>query len=134
MPDFASIKDELTFLEGSERLIALKEIGERLEPMPAALKTDATLVRGCASRVWSYPQLKPDGHLHFYADADAAFPKGVIAVILSLVQDKTPADILKIDIEAELQPLRLERFLTAQRTNGIPGMISLIRETAKRYA
>jgi cysteine desulfuration protein SufE len=134
MQTFSDLYDELTFLDGTDRLIALKEIGERMEVMPEALKTDATLVRGCASRAWAYPQLLPDGRLHFYADAEAAFPKGVIGIILALVQDKTPREILQIDIEHELRPLHLERFLTKQRTNGIPGMIALIRATAERYA
>ncbi|WP_066796219.1 SufE family protein [Sphingomonas soli] len=134
MRTFAEISEELTFLDGIEQKIALKEIGEALEPMPEALKTDATLVRGCASKVWTYPTVLPDGRLHFYADAEAAFPKGVVATILSLVQDKSPNEILAIDIDRELAPLGLERFLTKQRTNGIPGMIALIRATAERYA
>jgi cysteine desulfuration protein SufE len=133
MSNFAAIADELTFLEGFDRLVALRELGERLEPMPTALKSEATQVRGCASKVWAYPELRGD-KLHFYADAEAAFPKGVIAVILSLVQDKRPEDILSLDIDAQLRPLHLERFLTAQRTNGIPNMIALIRATAERYA
>jgi len=134
MRTFADIAEELTFLEGDDQKIALREIGEELEPMPAGLKTDATLVRGCASKVWAYPTRQPDGTLHFFADAEAAFPKGVVAVILALVQDKAPGEILQIRVEDELAPLGLERFLSKQRTNGIPGMIALIRETATRYA
>jgi cysteine desulfuration protein SufE len=134
MRSFTDISDELTFLEGDDQKIALREIGEQLEPMPEALKTSATLIPGCASKVWAYPKPQSDGTLHFFADAEAAFPKGVVAVVLSLVQDKLPRDILAIDIERKLAPLGLERFLSKQRTNGIPGMIALIRETAQRYA
>jgi len=134
MQHFSDIYDELTFLEGDDQKRALREIGEQLEPMPPALKTDNTLVRGCASKVWTYPAPLDDGRLHFYADAEAAFPKGVIAIILSLVQDKSPREILAINIENELAPLNLDRFLSKQRTNGIPGMIALIYETARRYA
>ncbi|WP_267347622.1 SufE family protein [Sphingomonas sp. GM_Shp_2] len=134
MRSFNDIHEELAFLEGDDRHIALREIGESLEPMPAALKTDATLVRGCASKVWAYPTLQSDGTLHFLADAEAMLPKGVIGVILSLVQDQHPSVILATDIEGKLAPLGLERYLTKQRTNGIPGMIALIRDTATRYA
>lgn len=134
MRSFSDIADELTFLEGDDQKIALREIGESLEPMPPALKTDATLVRGCASKVWAYPTVLPDGRLHFYADAEAAFPKGVVATVLALVQDRSPVEILRCDIDKELEPLGLQRFLSKQRTNGIPGMIALIRDTAVRYA
>jgi cysteine desulfuration protein SufE len=134
MRSFADMSEELTFLEGDEQKIALKEMGEQLEPMPPALKTDNTLVRGCASQVWAYAVPGEEGRVHFYADAAAAFPKGVVAVILALVQDKLPNEIIAIDIEQELAPLKLDRFLSKQRTNGIPGMIALIRETAARYA
>lgn len=134
MRTFADITDELTFLEGDDRLIALREIGEQLEPMPAALKTETTLVPGCASKAWVYPTLNDDGSLHFFADAEAAFPKGVVAIILSLVQNRLPNQILATDIELELEPLNLDRYLSKQRTNGIPGMIARIRTAAERYA
>ncbi len=112
----------------------LIELGRDLEPMPDALKTDATLVKGCASKVWTYPIRREDGPLHFLADGESAFTKGVIALVLMIVQDKTPQEILQIDIEGELEPFRLDRFLTKNRVMGIPSMIALIRETASRYA
>lgn len=134
MHTLADIRDEYAFLEGDERYRFLIELGRELEPMPDALKTDATLVRGCSASVWVYPARRPDGRLHFLADSNAAITKGIIALVLSTVQDRTPAEIGATGIEDALAPFELSRQLSSNRTQGIPNMIALIRETAARYA
>ncbi|HEY0271171.1 MAG TPA: SufE family protein, partial [Sphingomonas sp.] len=105
-----------------------------LEPMPDALKTDATLVRGCSASVWVYPTQADAGRLHFLADSNAAITKGIIALVLLTVQDKRADDILATGIEAALAPFDLKNQLSSNRTQGIPNMIALIRDTAARYA
>ncbi|WP_306999624.1 SufE family protein [Sphingomonas sp. SORGH_AS_0879] len=133
MSDLAEIRDEYEFLDADDRYRLLIDLGRALEPMPEALKTDATLVRGCSASVWVYPT-KGDGEaLHFLADSNAAITKGIIALVLKTVQDKTPAEILATDIEGELAPFDLRNQLSSNRTQGIPNMIALIRETAGRY-
>ena len=102
--------------------------------MPDALKTDATLVRGCSASVWVYPTVREDGALHFLADSNAAITKGIIALVLLTVQDRDPAAIVATDIDAALAPFDLKTQLSSNRTQGIPNMIALIRETAARYA
>lgn len=81
------IYEEYEFLEGDERYRLLIELGRDLEPMPDALKTDATLVRGCSASVWVYPTDR-DGKLHFMADSNAAITKGIVALVISAVQNK----------------------------------------------
>ena len=100
--------------------------------MPEALKTDATLVRGCSASVWVYPTQTEDNSLHFLADSNAAITKGIIALVLLTVQDRKPAAIIETDIEAALAPFDLKNQLSSNRTQGIPNMIALIRETASR--
>ena len=134
MPTLADIHDEYDFLEGDDRYRLLIDLGRQLEPMPPALKTDATLVRGCSASVWVYPQAREDGTLHFLADSNAAITKGIIALVLLAVQDRPAGDILATDIAAELAPFDLQRQLSSNRTQGIPNMIALIRDTAARYA
>lgn len=134
MPTFAELQDEYEFLEADDRYRLLIDVGRGLEAMPEPLKTDATLVRGCSAAVWVYPTRRDDGRLHFLADSNAAITKGIIALILLTVQDRTPAEILATDIEAALAPFDLRNQLSSNRTQGIPNMIALIRETAKRYA
>ena len=125
--------EEYGFLDADDRYRMLIDLGRDLEPMPEALKTDATLVRGCSASVWVYPTRTDDGRLHFLADSNAAITKGVIALVLLTVQDRSPAEIGATDIEAALAPFELTRQLSSNRTQGIPNMIALIRETAKRY-
>jgi len=126
--------DEYSFLDADDRYRLLIELGRELEPMPEALKTDATLVRGCSASVWVYPTRAEDGRLHFLADSNAAITKGIIALVLLAVQDRMPAEISDTDIEAALAPFELTRQLSSNRTQGIPNMIALIRKTAARYA
>ena len=73
-----------------------------------------------------------DGRLHFLADSNAAITKGIIALVLTAVQDKSPEEILATDIEGELAPFDLRNQLSSNRTQGIPNMIALIRATAER--
>ena len=134
MTSLADLQDEYTFLEADDRYRLLIDLGRGLEEMPDALKTDATLVRGCSAAVWVYPTRREDGRLHFLADSNAAITKGIIALVLLTVQDKAPAEILDTDIEAALAPFDLKNQLSSNRTQGIPNMIALIRETATRYA
>jgi cysteine desulfuration protein SufE len=121
-------------LDADDRYRLLIDLGRALEPMPEALKNDATLVRGCSASVWVYPVPRPDGRLHFLADSNAAITKGIVALVLLAVQNRTPDDILGLDIEGALAPFDLRNQLSSNRTQGIPNMIALVRETAARLA
>ncbi len=128
------IREEYEFLEGDERYRLLIELGRELEEMPDALKTDATKVRGCSASVWVYPTRRDDGRLHFLADSNAAITKGIVALVLSAVQDRAPAEVAQTDIAAALEPFDLRNQLSSNRTQGVPNMIALVRETAARLA
>ena len=121
-------------LDADDRYRLLIDLGRALEPMPDALKTDATLVRGCSAAVWVYPVPRPDGRLHFLADSNAAITKGIVALVLLAVQDLSPKEILALDIEGALARFDLRNQLSSNRTQGIPNMIALVRETAERLA
>ncbi|MCP3731438.1 SufE family protein [Sphingomonas sp. MG17] len=133
-PTLSDLRDEYEFLDADDRYRLLIDLGKALEPMPDALKTDATLVRGCSAAVWVYPTQTDDGRLHFLADSNAAITKGIIALVLLTVQDRPATDILATDIEGALAPFDLRNQLSSNRTQGIPNMIALIRDTAQRYA
>ncbi len=129
---FQQAQDDYELLEGDERYRLLIDLGRELEAMPEALKTDATLVRGCSAKVWVYPTRRDDGALHFLADSNAAITKGIIALVLLTVQDKMPDEVAALDIDAALAPFDLRRQLSSNRTQGLPNMIALIKETAAR--
>jgi cysteine desulfuration protein SufE len=132
MPSLDDVREEYGFLDADDRYRLLIDLGRGLEPMPAALKTDATLVRGCSASVWVYPTRLPDGRLHFLADSNAAITKGIIALVLLTVQDRPADEVAAADVPAALAPFDLSRQLSSNRTQGIPNMIELIKETAGR--
>jgi cysteine desulfuration protein SufE len=133
LPPLLDILEEYQMLEGEDRYRLLIDLGRELEPMPDALKTDATKVRGCSASVWVYPTVD-SGRLHFLADSNAAITKGIVALILSAVQDKSATEVADLDVHAALAPFELSKHLSANRTQGIPNMIALIKDTAERYA
>ena len=133
LPPIEDVLDEYELLEGEDRYRLLIDLGRQLEPMPDALKTDATKVRGCSASVWVYPTTV-DGRLHFLADSNAAITKGIVALILSAVQDKPADEVARMDVTEKLEPFELRKHLSANRTQGVPNMIALIRETAQRLA
>jgi cysteine desulfuration protein SufE len=133
-PALADVLADYELLDADDRYRLLIDLGRALEPMPDALKTDATLVRGCSASVWVYPVPSEAGSLHFLADSNAAITKGIVALVLLAVQDRTPQEILATDVEAVLAPFDLRNQLSSNRTQGIPNMIALVRETAARLA
>lgn len=132
MPPLPDILTDYDLLDADDRYRLLIDLGRDLEPMPGALKTDTTLVRGCSASVWVYPT-RQDNRLHFLADSNAAITKGIIALVLATVQDHTPEQVSATDIAAELAPFDLKAQLSSNRTQGIPNMIALIHATAQRY-
>jgi cysteine desulfuration protein SufE len=134
MRSLDDIREEYEFLDSDERYRLLIELGRELEPMPDALKTDATLVRGCSASVWVYPVPQADGTLHFLADSNAAITKGIVALVLAAVQDKAAPDVAALDVASELEPFDLRNQLSSNRTQGVPNMIALVREHAARLA
>ena len=134
MRTLSDIHDEYDFLDGDDRYRLLIDLGRALEPMPGALKTDATLVRGCSASVWVYPLPTDDGRLHFLADSNAAITKGIVALVLSAVQDQPAEAVAGMDIAAALAPFNLTAQLSSNRTQGVPNMIALVQDTAKRLA
>jgi cysteine desulfuration protein SufE len=133
MRDLADIAEEYEFLDADDRYRLLIELGRELDPMPEALKTDATLVRGCSAAVWVYPT----GHaeqLHFLADSNAAITKGIVALVIAAVQDRPASEVAGMDVAAVLAPFDLKTQLSSNRTQGVPNMIALVQQHAARIA
>lgn len=127
------ILEEYEFLDSDERYRLLIELGRELDPMPDVLKTDATLVRGCSASVWTYPT-GDAARLHFLADSNAAITKGIVALVISAVQDRQAHEVAAMDIAAALAPFDLRNQLSSNRTQGVPNMIALIKQHAARIA
>jgi cysteine desulfuration protein SufE len=134
MSHLDDILEEYEFLDADERYRLLIDLGRKLEPMPDALKTDATLVRGCSASVWVYPVAQENDRLHFLADSNAAITKGIVALVLAAVQDQPASLVAQTDIAARLAPFDLKNQLSSNRTQGVPNLIALVREHAARIA
>ncbi len=132
LPSFQHIEEEWeAALDWDERYAFLIGLGRQLPPMEPALKTPATRVPGCSANVWVYPVPK-DGQLGFQADSDAAITKGIVALVVAMADGKTPAEVLKTDFEGAIERLGLRQHLSSNRTQGLPNMISRVREAARR--
>src|SRR5881227_3069675 len=133
LPPLSDVLEEYRLVDAEDRYRLLIDLGRQLEPMPDALKTDATKVRGCSASVWVYPTAS-EGRLHFLADSNAAITKGIVALVLSAVQDKRAAEVAQMGVAEALAPFELRKHLSANRTQGVPNMIALVKQTAQRYA
>src|SRR6478736_10516136 len=133
LPPLHEILEEYQLVDAEDRYRLLIDLGRQLEPMPDALKTEATKVRGCSASVWVYPTAE-ESRLHFLADSNAAITKGVVALVLSAVQDKPAAEVAAMDVAKALEPFDLRNQLSSNRTQGVPNMIALVREHAARLA
>ncbi len=134
VPDFQEIEAEWDAApDWDERYAYLIGLGRQLPPMDAALKTPSTRVPGCSANVWVYP-VADSGTLVFHADSDAAITKGIVALVVSMAQRKTPEAVLATDFEATIDRLGLRQHLSSNRTQGLPNMIARVREAASRLA
>ncbi|MCD8497789.1 MAG: SufE family protein [Alphaproteobacteria bacterium] len=114
------------FSDWEERYRYLIDLGRSLPDMDASLRTEETLVRGCTSQVWMVMDIK-DGKLCIQADSDAHIVRGLIALLLSAYQGKTPEEAKAIDIEARFKAIGLEQNLSPNRRNGFFAMVERIK-------
>ena len=102
----------------AERLEFVMDLGRQIPPIPA--NHPGTEIRGCASRVEIYR----DENNNYYGGADSAIVRGVLSLILSMVQGKSPAQIREMDVGREFAALHLQ--LGAGRMNGVEGIIDFL--------
>lgn len=124
------ILDTLGFFDDwEERYKYIIDLGKQLPAIDDSKKTEAFLLRGCQSQVWIDSALS-DGKLFFEVDSDAHIVRGLLAVVLSAYNNKTPAEILEFDIDAFFTEVDLIKHLSATRGNGLTAMVKKIQDTA----
>jgi cysteine desulfurase/selenocysteine lyase len=129
------LADNFDFLgDRDQRNQYLLDLGEKIPPMPTALKTEATRVHGCMSIVHLYGRVVagPEARIEFVADSDAHIVRGLIALLEKLFSGQPAREVLAFDIEAFMRRIHLEQFISTQRRNGLAGMIKRVRELAAR--
>lgn len=112
-----------------ERYQYIIELGQGLPPLPSEFQTDAYKVRGCQSQVWIASDMK-DGRLHFQAGSDAIITAGLIAVLLSIYNDRAPQEILATPPDF-IKAIGLSQHLSPSRSNGLLSMVRRIFDTAQ---
>jgi len=129
-PALDEIRESFAFFDDWEdRYKFIIDLGRGIPPMAEALKIDANIVRGCQSQVWIDHRLE-DGRLYFTLDSDAMIVRGLIAIVLSAFDGRTPDAILAYDIDGLFRDLDLLRHLSPTRGNGLVALVRRIREIA----
>ncbi|EMH0134579.1 TPA: cysteine desulfurase sulfur acceptor subunit CsdE [Proteus mirabilis] len=102
----------------------LIQLSRKLPALPDELKTTENEIKGCENRVWLGVKLNNDGKYHIYGDSDGRIVKGLLAVILTTVENKTAQEIANIDILAIFEQLGLANQISQSRTDGVNAIIA----------
>ena len=114
-----------------DRYQLLIDMGEEQEPLPAEEKNEDNLIDGCQSRVWIVCHEK-DGLLQFRAESDALIVKGIIALLIRVINNHTPQEILDAHLHF-IDDIGLREHLSPTRSNGLLAMIKQINFYALAY-
>ncbi len=108
------------------------DLGNQLPPIDDKYKTPQHLIEGCQSRVWINAEKTDDGKLVFTADSDAIIVKGIISMLIQVLSNQTPEDILNADLYF-IDKIGLSEHLSPTRSNGLLAMVKQMRAYAQAY-
>jgi len=130
------IQDEIiqefeVFDDWMDRYALLIEIGKELAEMPSEYKTDQNLINGCQSNVWFHAEFK-EGKIYFTADSDAVITKEIAALLIRVLSERTPKEILETDLYF-IKKTGLQQHLSPTRSNGLLSMIKQLKLYAMAF-
>ena len=121
------IIDEFSgFDDWMDKYQLLIDLGGEQEPLPEQYKTESNLIDGCQSRVWLQADLTEDGLVHFQAESDALIVKGIVALLIRVLSDHTPDEILNADLHF-IEEIGLKEHLSPTRSNGLVAMLKQMK-------
>ncbi|WP_295730723.1 SufE family protein [uncultured Muribaculum sp.] len=127
------IIDEFTDIDDwMDRYAYIIDMGNTLPPMPEEYKTPQYLIEGCQSRAWLHAELTPGGLIHFTADSDAIIVKGIISMLLKVLNDHTPPEIADADLYF-IDKIGLAENLSPTRSNGLTALVKQMKLYAVAY-
>ena len=127
------IIEEFTELDDwMDRYQLLIDMGSGMEPLAEEKKTEQNLIDGCQSRVWLHASKSDDGTLHFEADSDALIVKGIISLLIGILDGQTPQDILDADLYF-IDRIGLREHRSPTRSNGLVAMVKRIHDYALAF-
>ncbi|SFW44623.1 cysteine desulfuration protein SufE [Prevotellaceae bacterium HUN156] len=126
------IEEFAGFDDWMDRYQLLIDLGNEQEPLDEKYKTEQNLIDGCQSRVWLQADYA-DGKIHFQAESDALIVKGIVTLLIRVLNDSTPQDILDADLYF-IDEIGLKEHLSPTRSNGLLAMIKQMRMYAVAFA
>lgn len=124
--EFADVDDWM------DRYGMIIDMGNELPAIDESMKTPSNLIEGCQSRVWLDAQLTPDGKVHYTADSDAIIVKGIISLLIDVLNDHTPDEILNADLHF-INDIGLAEHLSPTRSNGLTAMLKQMKMYALAF-
>ena len=115
-----------------DRYQLLIDLGTEQEPLDEKYKTESNLIDGCQSRVWLQADYN-DGLIHFSAESDALIVKGIVALLIRVLSDHTPQEILDADLYF-IEEIGLKEHLSPTRSNGLVAMVKQMRMYALAFS
>lgn len=115
-----------------DRYAYIIDLGNTLPQLPEQDKTPQNLIEGCQSRVWIAADREEGGKIHFQADSDALIVKGIVALLMRVLEDRTPDEILNADLYF-IDRIGLKEHLSPTRSNGLVAMVKQIHDYARAY-
>ena len=120
------IIDEFDFFEDwSEKYQYLIDLGKNLPNFDNKSRIDSNLIKGCQSKVWLHAELN-EGKIKFLADSEAIITRGIIAILLTIFNNRTPKEIIESDTNF-IEKIGLKEHLSPNRANGLYSMIKQIK-------
>lgn len=125
------VEEFAMFDDWMDKYAYLIELGKDLPVIDTQFKTNNHLISGCQSRVWLHAN-QQDGRLVFTADSDAVITKGIVSLLIRILSNHTPQEILDADFKF-LDSIGLQEHLSPTRANGLASMIKQIQLYAKAF-
>ena len=128
-----SLVDDFSFMEDwTEKYQYLIDLSKNLLPMDTKFKVEDNLIKGCQSKVWLRASYENE-LINFQADSDAIISKGIVAILLSVLNDRKPNEILNADLSF-IDQIGLKEHLSPNRANGLSSMLKQIKFYALAYS
>ena len=119
------IQDFSFFEDWTQRYEYMIELSKSLEKMDEQMKNDKNIIKGCQSKVWLHAELN-EGKIKFLADSEAIITRGIIAILLTIFNNRTPKEIIESDTNF-IEKIGLKEHLSPNRANGLYSMIKQIK-------
>ena len=126
------IEEFQDFEDWMDKYQLLIDLGNEQEPLDEKYKTDSNLIDGCQSRVWLQADLTPEGRIHFQAESDALIVKGIVSLLIRVLDNQTPQDILDAELYF-IERIGLREHLSPTRSNGLLAMVKQMRMYALAF-